>query len=199
MADNVAITAGSGTSIATDDISSVHYQRVKNVWGADGTATDVSAATPMPVVAGQSQLWVEGTFPGTSTTAYVANDQVGTLLTISNAARNSGGGGWINGIMWYDDDDVMGALDFFFYKDSVTLASDSAAFSLSDADAQKIRYVASMTYLTDLGAQRFGQLTGLSVPYNCTGTSLYVSVRSQASATLVSATSQKYAIALTLD
>lgn len=40
--DNVAITAGSGTTIATDDVSSVHYQRVKLV---DGTL-DSTAAIP---------------------------------------------------------------------------------------------------------------------------------------------------------
>lgn len=40
MADNVAITAGSGTSIAADDISSVYYQRVKLSLGADGVAAD---------------------------------------------------------------------------------------------------------------------------------------------------------------
>jgi hypothetical protein len=33
MADNIAITAGSGTTIATDDVSGVHYQRVKLVNG----------------------------------------------------------------------------------------------------------------------------------------------------------------------
>ena len=38
MADNVAITAGSGTSIATDDIGGVQYQRVKVAIGADGAA-----------------------------------------------------------------------------------------------------------------------------------------------------------------
>lgn len=48
MADNVAITAGAGTSIATDDISSVHYQRVKVTHGADGTANDANATTPLP-------------------------------------------------------------------------------------------------------------------------------------------------------
>lgn len=40
MADNVAITAGSGTSVATDDVSGVHFQRVKLVDGA----ADSSAA-----------------------------------------------------------------------------------------------------------------------------------------------------------
>lgn len=46
MADNVAITAGSGTTIATDDISGVHYQRIKLVDGAlDGTAAIGGDAT----------------------------------------------------------------------------------------------------------------------------------------------------------
>lgn len=48
IADNVAITAGSGTSIATDDIGGVQHQRVKVEFGADGSATDVSAAAPLP-------------------------------------------------------------------------------------------------------------------------------------------------------
>lgn len=49
MADNVSITAGSGTTIASDDISGVQYQRVKVCHGADGSATDVSSASPLPI------------------------------------------------------------------------------------------------------------------------------------------------------
>lgn len=49
MADNVAITAGVGTSIATDDVGGVQYQRVKVVYGADGVGTDVKGSTPLPV------------------------------------------------------------------------------------------------------------------------------------------------------
>lgn len=40
MADNVAITAGSGTTIAADEVGSAYYQRVKVALGADGTAVD---------------------------------------------------------------------------------------------------------------------------------------------------------------
>jgi hypothetical protein len=43
MTDNVAITAGTGTAIAADEISSVFYQRVKLSLGADGVANDASA------------------------------------------------------------------------------------------------------------------------------------------------------------
>jgi hypothetical protein len=49
MADNVAITPGSGATIAADDISGVLVQRVKIQTGADGSATDVSTSNPVPV------------------------------------------------------------------------------------------------------------------------------------------------------
>jgi hypothetical protein len=52
LADNVAITAGTGTTIAADDIGGgVLVQRVKATWGPDGTAndTDVASGKSMPV------------------------------------------------------------------------------------------------------------------------------------------------------
>ena len=49
MADNFITNPGSGGStFASDDISSVHYPRVKVSWGADGSATDASVAAPVP-------------------------------------------------------------------------------------------------------------------------------------------------------
>jgi hypothetical protein len=38
MADNVAITAGAGTTVATDEVAGVHYQKVKLALGAADTA-----------------------------------------------------------------------------------------------------------------------------------------------------------------
>lgn len=54
MPDNVAISATvdnevAGATIAADDIADVLYQRVKISHGADGSATDSSAANPLPV------------------------------------------------------------------------------------------------------------------------------------------------------
>lgn len=50
MADNLLVTQGSGTTMASDDISSVHYPRFKLSWGVDGSAVDASASAPLPVV-----------------------------------------------------------------------------------------------------------------------------------------------------
>lgn len=51
MADNVAITPGTGVTVAADDIGGVLHQRVKTTWGPDGTANDTDVATgkPLPV------------------------------------------------------------------------------------------------------------------------------------------------------
>lgn len=51
MADTFVTNAGSGgNTFASDDISSVHYPRIKLVHGADGTNDgDISTANPLPV------------------------------------------------------------------------------------------------------------------------------------------------------
>lgn len=49
MPDNVGYTPGSGATVAADEIAGVLHQRVKIGIGADGSATDLSAANPMPI------------------------------------------------------------------------------------------------------------------------------------------------------
>ncbi|MFS0771044.1 hypothetical protein [Sphingomonas sp. 1P08PE] len=63
MADNILAPA-SGTSFATDEIGGIHYPRTKIAFGADGTATDASAANPLPVAdpAGTAAIAKLGTF-----------------------------------------------------------------------------------------------------------------------------------------
>jgi hypothetical protein len=63
MADNVAITAGSGTTIATDDVGGVHYQVVKPAYGAADSATLVSTTNPLP-----ANLYASGTALTATTT-----------------------------------------------------------------------------------------------------------------------------------
>jgi len=51
MADDITLNGGSGGStVATDEISSRHFQKNKLAFGADGTATDVETAARLPVV-----------------------------------------------------------------------------------------------------------------------------------------------------
>lgn len=51
MADNITLNPGAlGAAVATDDISSTHYQRIKLVHGVDGTNDgDVAKTNPLPI------------------------------------------------------------------------------------------------------------------------------------------------------
>lgn len=52
MADDVAISAGVGTTIATDEIAGRHYQLVKLAFGIADAAALVSGANPFPMQPG---------------------------------------------------------------------------------------------------------------------------------------------------
>lgn len=97
MADNVAITAGSGTTIAADDIGGVLYQRVKIAQGADGAGTDVSSAAPLNVTlanTGSNATAVlvtgtGGTFPVTDSGGSITVDNGGTFA-VQAVCTNAG-------------------------------------------------------------------------------------------------------------
>lgn len=66
MADNVAISAGVGTSIATDDVSGNHYQLIKLAYGILDSATLVSTSNGLPVslLAGAASIGILGANSG---------------------------------------------------------------------------------------------------------------------------------------
>lgn len=80
MADGVAITAGSGTTILTDDTASGHAQVVKLAISADGSAT----LAPADATDG---LRVYESRPGSSSVASVAGSATVVTLQAANTAR----------------------------------------------------------------------------------------------------------------
>lgn len=78
MADNTVINTGTGgDTIASDDVGGVKYQRVKVAHGADGSATDVSIASPLPV----------RSTAATATLANVGSSTSSVQLLASNTGR----------------------------------------------------------------------------------------------------------------
>lgn len=77
MTDNVPITAGAGTSVATDDIGGVHYQITKLAFGALDTATLVATGSGLPVA-------VQGTVP-VSGAFYQATQPVSGTVAVTGA------------------------------------------------------------------------------------------------------------------
>lgn len=185
MANNTVINTGTGgDTIADEDIAGVKYQRVKLIDGTVGSTTVISGdASGLDVNVGQRQFWYEADVPGVAAAVYAAGDQFGSLITIANAARVTGAGGFITGVVLYDNDDLQIGADVLFYNDTVTPAADNAVFAMSDADQRKGLWIAQIPYFVDTGAQRMGQIVGVSVPYFCTATSLYALIRTQSAVT----------------
>lgn len=207
MADaDVSITAGSGTKIDTRTVGAgtdEHRQVV--VIGDPVTAANVATVDAngcQNVLIRQPQFWsnagAAANVPGVAAAAYAAGDQFGTLITIANAARFTGLGGHITGVTLFDDDDLQVGADVYFYDASVSLAADNAVYAVSDADGRKELYCCQIPYFRDNGANRVGAVTGISVPYVCTGTSLFVAIRTQ-SAVTPTATGVAYRISMIRD
>ena len=99
MADNVELDAGSGgATIATDDVGGVQYQVVKLAVGADGAASLVANANPIPVSDAGGSVTVDngGTFAvqvdGSALTALqLIDDPVATLGTTTYTETTSKG------------------------------------------------------------------------------------------------------------
>jgi len=182
MADNVAITAGSGTTIATDEVavnggSSGHVQFVKLVDGTSNGTDGVPGTTSGLGVVPRYDLTRIAVNSGgltIATTAYSAGDQVGTQFTLASAARVSGGTGMIRSVVLTSAADIIGAFDVVFTRSSITLASDNAAYAISDSDALAVVGIVQLAGALDIGNNRIAAAYNLAVPYDCSGgTSLY--------------------------
>lgn len=145
MADNVTTQTSSlatipdSTVIATDDIGSAHYQRVKTTLGPNGTATadwsgraistdGVAYVDPRPSV---TRIQVSQT---TTATAYEAKDAIGGLMTFANAARVTGGSIHVESVTIVDEDSQLAAVDLVLFRASISAPTDEAAFDPTDAE-----------------------------------------------------------------
>lgn len=83
MADNVAITPGTGDTVAADDIGTVKYQRVKITPGADVISEgDVSSTNPLPIGPATLTMRVDDTT--TASTVYVGKAVIGTAASAAS-------------------------------------------------------------------------------------------------------------------
>jgi hypothetical protein len=176
MADNVAITAGSGTSIAADDISSVWYQRVKLSLGADGSAVDAVAGNGTAgtsvmrvTLASDSTGVVTGLAPQVTvstditrpadTTAYAAGDNLSDStsapvsggFTFTSAARASGGTGIITDMIIATSNPAATPLqgEVWIFDTSVTNINDNSAFAISDSEVKTVVAKIPFTMVAD--------------------------------------------------
>jgi hypothetical protein len=153
------------------------------------SAISVSSTGEMQTVARRDLVRLQQaiSFTGNPPAAYVSGDQFGNLVTLTNAARVSGGTGTITGLTINTASVLTGAFDVLFFDSSVTLAGDSSPFSISDADGLKLIGIAPLAGSYSLGLNRVSQAFNLAIPYVCVGsTSLFAAIITRNPFTLVS-------------
>lgn len=201
MADNVAITAGTGTSIGTDDISGVHYQKMKLYDGtADSTTAVTADSSGLYVRPRPFSDWVQVTSSGltTASTSYSIGDTLGAILSFTNAAVASGGRGKIVSAVLLDKADVIVDVRLHFFSATVTLASDNAAFAISDADAQLHLGTVQLPTAQDIGNNRVATASGIGLSYELAATTLFVAMETRTAHTFFGAATDLW-LALGLD
>lgn len=185
MADNVAITAGAGTTVATDEVDTgggaAHVQLVKILDGTDGGTNRVAGTTarglrvdpkPQRVVASDDSAGLT-----TATTLYAAGDQLGTILELTSVAAASAGGGSIASLrLVCDVSGVIGPVRAWFFSGSVTLAADNAAFSISDTDMAKFQGAVVIPAPASATNNAAATATNINLDYVCDATSLFVAL-----------------------
>jgi hypothetical protein len=147
MANDIAITAGVGTNVATDDVSGRHYQLVKLVDGTeDGTERiAATAARGMSVDPRQKRVRITVSPTISTSPAYTAKDAVGGLMTFANAARTSGGSIVIEQVVIVDKDQEMASMDLVLFDQSIGAPTDNAIFDPTDAELANVLGVIPIT------------------------------------------------------
>lgn len=159
MADTIQVTAGAGTTIATDDIGGVHYQRVKLALGSDGSAVDavagsgivgtgvqrVTLATDVALPSGENTIGAVGgntavvdVTLSVTTTAHASGDIIADTQIVNSAVRKTNGTGVIQSIVVVDTDDQKAALSIYFLSANVSMGTENSSPSISDANSGNI-------------------------------------------------------------
>lgn len=173
MADNVTLP-GTGRSVATDQIGSDDYQRVKITQGVDGVNDgDVSTALPLPVRSNAFDVAVSITRPA-NTTPYSLGDGYAAATpavggsTLTGVARASGGSVLLTDLLITSS--APGAMQgrVWLFNQAVTEQADNAPMALSDADILNAVGVFPFT-MTPLANNSFAHLQNLAKGATCVG------------------------------
>jgi hypothetical protein len=170
LVDNVAVTAGAGTSIAADDIGSVFYQRVKLSLGADGAAVDaiagngaVSTAVQRTTIAQDSNFgtpikYVTVTMT-TATDAQDAGDVIAATQVVATCTRGDDMMSILHSVTLIDVDDQKAKLRLVLFDANTSLGTEDSAPDIDDTE------VLTVQGFVDIAVADYYDLGGASVAH----------------------------------
>ncbi len=187
MVDNITIpTTGSGDAtpdVATDDVSGVHYQKMKLFDSTADSSTGLSTGDGLKVVTASTVIDLTLSL---DTGAYADGDVLAATQELTNAVRASGGTGVIQSIGLIDDDDQGQALDIVILDSNVSIGTENAAVSIADGDADNILGIVQVTasdYIDLVNSQWAQAVFDAIVVSPASGTSLWIAAISRGTGT----------------
>lgn len=188
MADNITLP-GSGAVVATDEVGSDHFQRVKLVASGAGETepygdTDKGAARapwvdPRPLFRELSQTPVVSTTP-----AYTAKDAVGGLLTFAAAARESGAAVTVTAVTVVDKSQQRPNLDLVLFSASPSAPTDNSVFDPTNAELTGVKVIPINQWF-DFNDNSVASHHGLSVDIVLVATDLFGALVTRSTPTFV--------------
>lgn len=133
----VAITAGSGVTVAADNVGSasaptsgerIPYTKLDH--GAAGSSSPATVANPFPVA--QKLDWIQVT-PVLDTSAYTSGDLLFVPIAITSAAIATGGAVELVSCIVTDEDEQNQAIDLYVTNLSTTWGTINNAVAATDA------------------------------------------------------------------
>ena len=209
MADGVAVTAGAGTTIATDDLTGDgtvggHVQLVKLLDGTDGGNTRVPAtANKGLAVEPRAKVSRIAVAPVVSAAAiYAAKDAIGARLDFANASRVAGGTGLVLSAVLADRAQQRAAIDLVLFRSAITAPTDNAVFDPTDAEL--LDAVGFVSFLpgdyVDFNDNSFAYRGNLALPFDTgAGTTLYGALVARGTPTYAATTDVQVALSILQD
>jgi hypothetical protein len=121
------------------------------------------------------------------TNAYVSGDVLADTQAVATAVRVAAGRAVLQSVTVIDEDDQGTAFDLVFFSANVSLGTENAAASISDADARNCLGFVSIatTDFIDLGGVRIATKTGIGLVLEAAAasTTLYVGAISRGTPT----------------
>lgn len=129
MVDNVAITAGVGTTIAADDVGGALHQRVKISVGADGSAADMTAGSGV-IAASTPRMCLATDSPGVVTQRTTAQTMSAGYTLVGWPTDNALPAGEIH----------LGEIGGRSVVKTIAMSTDTSAYASGDliADTQQL-------------------------------------------------------------
>jgi hypothetical protein len=134
---------------------------------------DVAVGNPVPVQTKDDVLELTLSL---DTGVYATGEVLADTQELTSFFPVSAKGVTIQSIGVLDEDDQAGALDIVFLKSSVTLGTENAAVSISDANAREILGIVSVVagdYVDLVGCQ-YATICPVGLPVKTAGTSIWV-------------------------